>query len=210
MAGRRAEESDWERRLVDVHDAAERVVAAQTRDRDLVENFAQDTVARVVEVSPRLADEALVPYAMVTARNLFLSAMRDERRRREGAHRIVERTEQARPEEHLLEQERHGALYEALERLGDDERRTVLAHEVAETDTRRLAGGHGTSPGAVAVRLAGIRAKLRVEYLLSFSNVELPTDRCRSLLVALSAGDRRRQGALRTGDHLLHCRPAPA
>jgi serine/threonine-protein kinase RsbT len=46
---------------------------------------------------------------------------------------------------------------------------------------------------------------LRVEYLLAMDRVEPPTDRCRAVLLALSAGDRRRQRELDAGRHLLEC-----
>ena len=57
----------------------------------------------------------------------------------------------------------------------------------------------------MAAQLARARARLRVDYLLAIRDVELPTDRCRSVLNALSAGDRRRQRALDAGGHLLGC-----
>ena len=55
-------------------------------------------------------------------------------------------------------------------------------------------------------RAAGAGAgKLRVNYLLAIRAIDRPTDRCQSVLNALSAGDRRRQCALDAGGHLLEC-----
>jgi hypothetical protein len=59
---------------------------------------------------------------------------------------------------------------------------------------------------AVAAQLARARAKLRVNFLLAIRAIDLPTDRCQSVLNALSAGDRRRQRALDAGGHLLDCK----
>ena len=47
------------------------------------------------------------------------------------------------------------------------------------------------------------RAKLRLEYLLAFRHVELPSPACRSVLLAISVGDTRRQRESGAGQHLL-------
>jgi hypothetical protein len=49
------------------------------------------------------------------------------------------------------------------------------------------------------------RATLRLEYLLAFRHLELPTPRCRGVLLAISAGDTRRQREFDAGQHLLDC-----
>ena len=71
--------------------------------------------------------------------------------------------------------------------------------------TETLAAEGGTSKGAVAMRLARARAGLRVEFVVAFRRVDLPTSRCRPVLLALSAGDRRRQHELGAAAHLLRC-----
>ena len=81
----------------------------------------------------------------------------------------------------------------------------LLAHEVDGTGTAELAASRGTTPGAIAAQLNRTRAKLRVEYLLADGAVTPPTDQCRPVLFALSAGDRRRQRELDTAGHLLDC-----
>jgi hypothetical protein len=68
-----------------------------------------------------------------------------------------------------------------------------------------IAASDGQPAPALAAQLARARAKLRLDYLLALRNVDLPSPRCRPVLLALSAGDRRRQAALRAGAHLLHC-----
>jgi serine/threonine-protein kinase RsbT len=92
-----------------------------------------------------------------------------------------------------------------LERLNERERAALLAHEVAGRDTRSLAGDLGVTPGAVAAQLNRSRARLRVEYLLALRGEEPPTDRCRAVLLALSAADRRRQNEVGAARHLLEC-----
>jgi hypothetical protein len=62
-----------------------------------------------------------------------------------------------------------------------------------------------TSAGAVAMRLARARSALRVEFILAFRRTVLPSNRCRQVLLALSAGDQRRQLELGTADHLARC-----
>jgi hypothetical protein len=53
--------------------------------------------------------------------------------------------------------------------------------------------------------MARTRAKLRLEYLLAFRQVTMPTPQCRRVLLAVSAGDTRRQRQLNAGEHLLDC-----
>ena len=82
----------------------------------------------------------------------------------------------------------------------------LLAHEVDGAGTAELAATRGSTPaGAIAAQLNRTRAKLRVEYLLADTGVTPPTDRCRPVLFALSAGDRRRQQELDAAGHLLQC-----
>src|SRR3954447_8517395 len=47
-----------------------RVVGARVSDRQLVDDLVQETVTRVMAASSRIDREALIPYAIVTARNL--------------------------------------------------------------------------------------------------------------------------------------------
>lgn len=96
-------------------------------------------------------------------------------------------------------------MAEALTRLSDRDRETLLAHEVSGQDTRSLAEELGSTAGAVAAQLNRTRARLRVEYLLAVDRVEPPTERCRPVLLALSGGDRRRQREVDAGRHLLEC-----
>jgi RNA polymerase sigma factor (sigma-70 family) len=182
-----------------------RVVGARVRDRGVVDELVQETLARVWERRARLDDDALLPYAVATARNLVITRARNEERRAGRAHRLVDLTTPERPEDSVLRGEEERSVAEALERLGQRERDALLAHEVEGWSTAELAQRRGSSAGAAAVHLAGARAKLRVEYLLALRRMELPTSRCRKVLLALSAADRRSQQALDAGGHLLAC-----
>jgi hypothetical protein len=90
----------------------------------------------------------------------------------------------------------------ALARLPDQERRDILAYY---SDGSPGLAEARESRGALRVRMARTRAKLRLEYLLAFRHTELPSPACRSALLAISAGDTRRQRELGAGQHLLDC-----
>jgi serine/threonine-protein kinase RsbT len=182
-----------------------RVVAARLRDRDAVDDIVQETLTRLIEVRDRLDPEALTPYAVVTARNLTASLARKEDRHRRHAHKLVDFRPAETPDEQVLEREESRAVAAALTKLSEQERKAVVDHELMEVDTATLARELRSTPGGVAVRLARARAKMRVDYVVALRDVELPTDRCRPVLIALSAGDRRRQVALDAGTHILQC-----
>jgi RNA polymerase sigma factor (sigma-70 family) len=182
-----------------------RVVGARVRDRDTVDDLVQEALARVIAVRGRLDDEAVTPYAVVTARNLVASLAREQERSRRHQPRLVDLGEPERPEEAALRREEAAAVDAALARLPEHEREAVVAHEVEGVDTATLAEQRRSTPGAVGTQLARTRARLRLDYLLALRRVELPTARCRPVLLALSAGDRRRQLALDAGGHLLRC-----
>jgi hypothetical protein len=90
----------------------------------------------------------------------------------------------------------------ALNQLPAQERSDVLAYYSDVPPAGMTAPG---SRGALRVRMSRTRAKLRLEYLLAYRHVELPTSRCRRILLAISAGDTRRQRELSAGQHLLDC-----
>jgi RNA polymerase sigma factor (sigma-70 family) len=182
-----------------------RVVAARVRDPQVVDDLVQETFARLLQAGPRLDNGALAPFAVVLARNVAVSYVRGRSTEARHLHRLVELAEPDRPDERALRQEESRAVAEGLARLPARDRSALVANEVEGADTATLAAEFGSTPGAVAAQLARARAKLRVNYLLSIRGVDLPTDRCRSVLNALSSGDRRRQRALDAGGHLLDC-----
>lgn len=184
-----------------------RVVAARVPDQHLVDDVVQDALAKLLATKRPLTTEGRVAYAVVTARNTAINHQRAAGRR----HRLEMRLAASSPplpsstEGAVLDAEEREALSQALERLPDAERQLILAHEIDDVRLGSLAAEAATSGGAMAVRLANIRAKLRVDYLLAVRRVKLPSTRCRPVLLALSAGDRRRQRQTRSSNHLLEC-----
>ena len=188
-----------------LHDLVRRVVVARVRDPDTADDLVQETLTRVTAASSRLDDVALAPYAVATARNLVSSLGREQARDLRHRHRLVELPHTEGLDHDVVRREEEEALAAAFSRLGPEERRALAAHEVQGVPLASLAEESRSTPGAVAVRMARARAKLRVEYLLALRRVDLPTDRCMPVLVALSSGDRRRQRTVGAGEHLLEC-----
>jgi hypothetical protein len=123
-------------------------------------------------------------------------------RRAAPAPRTLGVAEPERPDEVLLVGEARDAMQAALARLPDQERRDLLAYY---GDGASDAAEIRETRGALRVRMARTRAKLRLEYLLAFRHIELPYPTCRSVLLAISFGDTRRQRELNAGHHLLDC-----
>jgi RNA polymerase sigma factor (sigma-70 family) len=191
--------------VVELRPLLRRVIGARVRDRHVVEDLVQETLARVMAARQRLEPRALAPYAVVTARNLTRSLATSEQRSRRHAHRLIDLREPVSPEEEALRREESRAITTALGKLPQHDQEALVAHEVEGTDTTTLAASRDSTPGAVAAQLSRARARLRVEYLLELEQDEPPTARCRPVLLALSAGDRRRQRDLDAGGHLLAC-----
>lgn len=191
--------------IVDLVPMVRRVVGSRVRDPQVVDDLVQETLVRVMAAHARVEGDTLAPYAAVTARNVVASFARRNDRVRERAHLLADVDVSEPPGEDLLRQEESSVVAAALARLPSTERDMLVAHEVQGQDTKTLAEHRDSTPGAVAAQLARARAKLRVEYLLVREGVEPSSDRCRPVLRALSAGDRRRQRELDTGTHLLEC-----
>jgi RNA polymerase sigma factor (sigma-70 family) len=191
--------------VVELTPLVRRVIGSKVRDEHTTDDLTQETLARLLQVRDRLADEALPAYAAATARNLVYSLHREEQRHARHAHRLIDLSERQSPEDEALRREDIQAINAAVERLSERERQEVLAHEVMGQDTSTMAQEARTTSGAIAVRLAGTRAKLRVDYALALQTKDPPTAKCRSVLVALSSGNRRRQEALHAGEHLAKC-----
>jgi serine/threonine-protein kinase RsbT len=182
-----------------------RIVLSRVGGHPAADDLVQETLVRVLAALPRIEPGMLEPYAIVTARNVVASMWRDQDRRQRNQHKVVDLRSPETPEEPLLASEEQAAIAEALDRLSERERQTLLAHEVAGEDTRTLAARTGSTSGAVAAQLNRTRARLRVEYLLAMEQAEPPTDRCRPVLLALSSGDRRRQREVDAAGHVLQC-----
>jgi serine/threonine-protein kinase RsbT len=191
--------------LTDVAEVVRRTLSARTRDHHLVEDLTQETLVRMAAAEHRLPADAHRAYAIVTARNLLVSHARRQSVRSRHLHRLVEHRDPGGPEQRVLDSEESAAMAAALGALGADERDLLLRHEAEGVDLATLAEEAGVSTGAVAMRLARARAELRLEFVLAFRHVELPTPRCRAVLLALSAGDRRQQEKVDAAGHLDEC-----
>lgn len=191
--------------IVELAPLIRRVVGARVHDPQVINDLVQETFARLLQARPRLDDDALAPFAVILARNVAVSFVRSRRVEDRHLHRLVDLRQPDRPEEHALQREEAQAITAGLASLPVRDRTALLANQIEGADTTALAAQFGVTPGAIAAQLARARAKLRVNYVLAIRGVDLPTTRCRSVLNALSAGDRRRQRALDAGGHLLAC-----
>ena len=193
--------------ILDLIPIVRRVIAARVRDHQIVDDLVQETLARMMVARGRLDPDALVPYAVAIGRNLVIAAGQGEDRARRTAHLLAQDGEShsTPPDDAVFRREEISVIGTALARLAPAERDVLLAHEVDGTGTAKLAADRGSSAGAIAAQLSRTRAKLRVEYLLADTGVDLANDRCRPVLFALSAGDRRRQRELDAAGHLLSC-----
>jgi len=194
-----------EQRLGATATAVRRALAARTSQPDLIEDITQETLLRVVSAEQRLEPDALRAFAVVTARHLLIDHARAQGRFGRHQHRLVDYSSLTGPEEATLQREETDALAASLEGLDAQDRALLVAHEADGISVKDLALREGTSKGALAVRLARIRAQVRLEFLLAFRRTDLPSDRCRSVLMAISAGDARRQSRLGAADHVASC-----
>ena len=196
--------------LSDLATVVRHVLAARTRDHHLIEDLTQETLIRLTSSKQRLTPEAQLAYAIVTARNLLTSDARRQSVRRRHLHRLVEDTGHEGPEQDTLRREETDALTVALERIDPEDRDLLLRHDSQGDDLATLADQAHVSSGAIAMRLTRARAVLRLEFVLAFRHIELPTERCRPVLLALATGDRRRQEALDVAAHLETCQTCAA
>jgi len=187
--------------VVAVEPVIRRVVAARAVNPADVDDLVQDCLERLLAARERLAPEAVLPYAVVTARNLVSSHAKSAVRHAVTAPRMLDTTEPDRPEDLLLAGEARRAMTAALAQLSAQERSDVLTYY----DDDAAGGDAPVASGALRVRMSRTRAKLRLEYLLAFRHLELPAPVCRRVLLAISAGDTRRQRELDAGQHLLDC-----
>ena len=188
--------------VVAIEPVIRRVVAARVADPSDIDDLVQDCLERLLGAHGRLAPETVLPYGIVTARNVVTSHMRTAARQGSLAPLIADLREPDRPEDTVLATEAHTAMESALNQLPAEERADILAYYDAVPPWD---GEAREATGALRVRIARIRAKLRLEYVLAFRHAELPSEQCHRVLLAISAGDTRRQRKLQAGQHLLHC-----
>jgi serine/threonine-protein kinase RsbT len=188
--------------VIAVEPVIRRVVAARAANPADIDDLVQDCLERLLAAHRRLSPDAVLPYAIVTARNVVSSHATTAARRARVAPRIVDAREPDRPEDVVLAGESRRAMMAALARLSPEEQQELQAYY---SDPAGPGPARGASRGALRVRMARTRAKLRLEYLLAFRHIELPTPQCYRVLLAISSGDTRRQRELGAGQHLLDC-----
>lgn len=181
-----------------------RVVGARVSNHADAEDLVQEALAQVLQHRDRIDDGMLEPYAISTARNLVATMRRNRARQVKNRHRLLDAGDAGSPDEHVLAGEDQEAMGRALQRFTEDERTLLLAHEAEGRSLASLAEQRGVTAGALAARVHRLRARLRAEYLLALED-EPPTDRCRTVLVAFSVRDRRRQREADAEMHLLEC-----
>jgi len=185
--------------------AVRQYLSRRVRERALAEDLTQEAVARLVEARDRLDSAAAVPYALAVARNLVIAESRRADIGRRHQHRMLDLVAPPSPEEEAMRREERRAVTSALLSLPAEDRHAMVAHVVDGRSTAALAAESGGTAGGVAARLSRSRARMRVDYLLASRNVTLPSERCRPVLLALSAGDQRRQRSLATAHHMSDC-----
>ena len=191
--------------LLDLTEIIRRTLRARTGDHHLVEDLTQETILKVASARTRLTDDSLRAYAIVTSRNALSSHYRHQATVKRHAHRLVEYRGLDGPEHLTLEREETDALAIALDKLDDRDRTLLIQHEANDVPLDVLAEQYKTTTGSIGMRLARARANLRVEFVLAFRRIDNVPVACRNNLVALSAGDRRRQQELGSAEHLLRC-----
>jgi RNA polymerase sigma factor (sigma-70 family) len=178
-----------------------RIVASRIRNPADVDDLVHDCLERLLRARDRLARDTVLPFGIVTARNLVISQARTSARHTASAPFLLNLRQPLRPDDAVVADENREAMTAALDRLSPDERRDLIDYQ-----TRRSPGADDErrgSPGAIRVRMARTRAKARLEYLLALRRVHPPTPVCKRVLLAVSGGDTRRQVA--AGQHLLDC-----
>ena len=115
-----------------------RIIRARVTDPTVAEDLVQETLVKVLARANRVAPGMLEPYAIATARNVVASLWTERDRHRRNQHRVLEVPSVESPDEQLLKDVDAQAISEALTRLSERERATLLAHEVSGRDTKSI------------------------------------------------------------------------
>ncbi len=190
--------------IAEISGAVRRFVAAKTSDPHDIDDVVQETLARTLQARSRLGVTTSVGYSLTVARHLLAEMYRNADLVRRHSPSLLDLPQEDSPESALLAGEDRNALMSALSALPDGQHAALLAHHVEGTPLTDVAGPR-RAPAALAAQLSRSRARLRVDYVLALRSVTLPTSQCRPVLMALSAGDRRRQEAASAGAHLVRC-----
>lgn len=200
-SGPRTTSRDEQSQILEMVPPLRRFVASRVDSAQDIDDIVQETLSRVLTAEKHLEGVSLTAYAFTVARNLLTTGYRDAAVARRHASKLVDRREPDRPDDELLAAEDRKALRAALDTLPAEHREQLLEHVLNERPLAEMA----TSAPSLAAQLGRTRARLRLDYLLALRQVTLASPRCRPVLLAVSAGDLRRQQALHAGSHLLYC-----
>lgn len=170
-----------------------------------VDDLVQETLTNVLAALGRGQVEDVGSYARQAARNAVASYHRTLDRERRLHPRLYEPDAGSDPDEALRQEEEATALGASLAGLSTGDQAVLRAHHIDGVHIAALAEAEGRSEMAIRLRLARLRARLRVDYTLDYEKVKLPGPSCRPVLISLSSGDRRAQHRLAAADHLEDC-----
>lgn len=199
MASKRSE------RIARLEGVIRRIASGRLDDPHDVDDVVQETLTRLLEAEERLELRTLAAYAVVTTRNVVTSLQRRGATADKHAPQLVDPSSPLDPQDVALQSEEHEALVVALAGLEAEERKALVDHEVLEVPTAAIAKEQGRTPGATATRLARVRARTRVDFLLAYRRLPPVSERCRPVLYAVAAGEKRRQQELNAAEHIEAC-----
>lgn len=197
------DEESWGR-LITVEPIVRRVLRTRVAPSAL-DDLVQETLEQLSASAKELSADQLASYAATSAIHSAASFHRTNARHRRLETGMIDLSDHDGPEARMVADEEATTLRRAMAGMDPNDRDLLEAHHVHDASLASLARVTGRSEMAVRLSLARARAKLRVDYTLARHEVDPPTARCRSVLLALSSGDRRAQQRLDADDHLERC-----
>lgn len=134
------------------------------RDTSGAEDITQDvfTLAWAKRAEIQIVDASLLPWLLVSTRNLSLNRIKSMKRTVELDGSLQTADPRPGPEEAALDRQLAGAINSAVERLSDRDQRLYRLCLVDELSYRDAAEALGTTTGAVRNRLSRLRHTLRL------------------------------------------------
>ena len=128
-----------------------RIVRARVAQPVVAEDLVQETLVNVIAKADGVAPIMLEPYAIAAARNAVRSMRIERDRQRRNQHRALEVDPGVDAYANILRHADIEAITGALARLTEQERATLLAHELAGRGTSR-SGPSTAGPPARSLR----------------------------------------------------------
>ena len=169
------------------------------------QDVVQEALVRTI-AADGLEPISVAPYAMTVAKNLLARGLRQAELHRRKAPLLLDLTAPEQPDDALATREL-SAMVRAVP--GNAAPRGApgphRSYRRPAQHTAELAADSGSTAGAVGALLARARARGRMEYAVADTGTCLSDPRCRQVLLAIAAHDRRRQVALDTTAHVIRC-----